>query len=76
MIFTYEKSAGGIGCPPCSGGITGIIRGYYKGRPMYLCKAHSKWVSQTATMLAYPVIEKITTGDVEEPKKIVTTFDL
>lgn len=43
---------------------------------MYLCKAHSKWVSQTATMLAYPVIEKITTGDVEEPKKIVTTFDL
>jgi hypothetical protein len=33
-------------------------------------------VSQTASMLAYPTIEKIKPGDIEEPKKIVTTFDL
>jgi hypothetical protein len=41
---------------------------------MYLCKAHTKWVSATATLLAYPLVEKISAGVIEEKRE--TSFDL
>jgi hypothetical protein len=53
-----------------------MIRGYYKGKNLYLCKAHGQWVSRTASIAAYPVIEKVGAGFVVEPKKFKTTFDL
>lgn len=45
-----------------------MIRGYYRGKNagnMYLCTAHGKWVTRTATMLAFPLVEKISAEALE-----------